>query len=289
MYAQNMFNLLKHITGKDTSGTLLNKIYTAIDAGDQGDIVVRSIVTTRDGTKCTIPPPPQPPPTKPKAATLVTEKKTMSPIQGAVISAFTLTLGICAILGLGDSLGDGKKAALLTTFLLAGGAGYLAVWGVAHALHTPLMSVTNAISGMTAVGGLLLLDKPQNNSDDSQAKILAMIAICVSAVNVVGGFLVSHRMLGLFKKKGTEDHSYLYLIAGFVLTGVACTHTELHPAVQSVCGVLCVMAIGGLAAMSTANAGCKFGIIGVFSSLACTFAQVGINSPTAMVGAALMA
>ena len=48
---------------------------------------------------------------------------------------------------------------MLSTFLLAGAAGYQAVWGVAHALHTPLMSVTNAISGMTAIGGLLLLDR----------------------------------------------------------------------------------------------------------------------------------
>merc|ERR1740117_1563771 len=124
-----------------------------------------------------------------------------------------------------------------------------------------------------------------------QAKYLAMIAICVSAVNVVGGFLVSHRMLGLFKKKGVEDHSYLYLIAGVVLVIVAFTNPNLRDSVNSLCGILCVMSIGGLAAMSTANAGCKFGIVGVFSSLACTFASFdgGITNMNVKVGLALMA
>ena len=73
----------------------------------------------------------------------------------ALISASVLTFTICCMLG----LGEGVSTFMLSTFLLAGAAGYQAVWGVAHALHTPLMSVTNAISGMTAIGGLLLLDR----------------------------------------------------------------------------------------------------------------------------------
>merc|ERR1719421_854528 len=112
----------------------------------------------------------------------------MSPAVASFISACVMSLGICFLL----FLGEGISSALLTTFLLAGAAGYQAVWGVAHALHTPLMSVTNAISGSTAIGGILLLFKLQADKADTDtlvATVLAYIAIGFSAVNIVGGFV----------------------------------------------------------------------------------------------------
>ena len=152
----------------------------------------------------------------------------------------------------------------------AGAAGYQAVWGVAHALHTPLMSVTNAISGCTAVGGLLLLDK----TDSGPAWFLAVIAVLVSAVNIFGGFVVSQRMLDLFKKPGDKDFSGLMLFPGVVFLLVALTRPELLKAVTTVSALLCVAAIGGLATMSTANAGCKFGIVGVFGAMVATMVDL---------------
>merc|ERR1719253_1735109 len=105
------------------------------------------------------------------------------------------------------------------------------------------MSVTNAISGMTAVGGLLLMQ----TAEEDMAKFLAAAAIVISSINIFGGFAVSQRMLNLFRKPGQQDYSIFMMI----------------PA-----AVLCVAAIGGLASMSTADMGCKFGMVGVMVSVA---------------------
>ena len=78
---------------------------------------------------------------------------------------------------------------MLTTFSLAVVAGYQSVWGVKPALHTPLMSITNAISGVTAVGGLLLLGGGMMPQNTIQA--LAAASVFVSAINITGGFLVT--------------------------------------------------------------------------------------------------
>jgi H+-translocating NAD(P) transhydrogenase subunit alpha len=85
----------------------------------------------------------------------------------------------------------------LTVFVLACFVGYQVVWKVTPALHTPLMSVTNAISGIIVVGALLTL----GDSWSSPATLLSAVAIFVASINVAGGFLVTQRMLGMFRKK----------------------------------------------------------------------------------------
>lgn len=85
----------------------------------------------------------------------------------------------------------------LTVFVLACFVGYQVVWKVTPALHTPLMSVTNAISGIIVVGAMLSLS-PELSSAQT---ILAAVAIFVASINVAGGFLVTQRMLGMFRKK----------------------------------------------------------------------------------------
>ncbi len=83
-----------------------------------------------------------------------------------------------------------------TVFVLAVFVGWQVIWNVTHALHTPLMAVTNAISGIIVIGGLL-----QVTTDiSSPITIIAFIAILVASINIVGGFLVTHRMLKMFKK-----------------------------------------------------------------------------------------
>ena len=76
--------------------------------------------------------------------------------------------------------------------------GYHTVWGVVPALHSPLMSVTNAISGITAVGGLLLMGGGYFPSTTAQG--LAAIAAFVSSINIGGGFTVTQRMLDMFRR-----------------------------------------------------------------------------------------
>ncbi len=86
---------------------------------------------------------------------------------------------------------------LLTVFILAVFVGYHVVWSVTPALHTPLMSVTNAISGVVIVGAIIAAGA----KDISTSSILGITAVALASVNVFGGFIVTHRMLSKFKKK----------------------------------------------------------------------------------------
>ena len=82
-----------------------------------------------------------------------------------------------------------------TVFVLACIIGYNVVWNVSHSLHTPLMSVTNAISGIIVVGALL-----QIGNESVLIQILAGIAVLIATINIVGGFMVTKRMLKMFRK-----------------------------------------------------------------------------------------
>ena len=86
---------------------------------------------------------------------------------------------------------------LFTILVLACFVGYFVVWGVTPALHSPLMSVSNAISGVVIVGALITAGTPEMSSH----KILGLIAVFLALINIFGGFAVSQRMLEMFKKK----------------------------------------------------------------------------------------
>ena len=89
---------------------------------------------------------------------------------------------------------------MVTTFSLAGVIGYKVVWGVTPALHSPLMSVTNAISGITAAGGLVLMGGGMLPNDTATS--LAALATLVSSINITGGFIITKRMLDMFRRPG---------------------------------------------------------------------------------------
>jgi H+-translocating NAD(P) transhydrogenase subunit alpha len=91
---------------------------------------------------------------------------------------------------------------LFAIFVLAIFVGYYVVWNVTPALHTPLMSVTNAISSVIVVGALLAAGTGAIASGSSIAMIFGFIALVLASVNIFGGFLVTQRMLGMYKKKG---------------------------------------------------------------------------------------
>ncbi len=124
-----------------------------------------------------------------KAAETAKAKKaaTSMLIRLAVIGAFLFVLGRFA---------PSDFMQHFTVFVLSVFVGWQVIWNVSHSLHTPLMAVTNAISGIIIVGGLL------QTTDDlsSPLTILAFIAILVASINIVGGFFVTHRMLKMFKK-----------------------------------------------------------------------------------------
>jgi NAD(P) transhydrogenase subunit alpha len=86
----------------------------------------------------------------------------------------------------------------LYVFVLACFIGYFVIWGVTPALHTPLVALTNAISGIVIVGALLVTGA---ESVGTTAEVIGFFAVLLASINVFGGFLVTNRMLAMFKKK----------------------------------------------------------------------------------------
>jgi H+-translocating NAD(P) transhydrogenase subunit alpha len=89
----------------------------------------------------------------------------------------------------------------LSIFVLAIFVGYFVVWSVTPALHTPLMSVTNAISSVIIVGALIAVAVPAMGGASWTSKLLGFFALILASVNIFGGFLVTSRMLAMYKKK----------------------------------------------------------------------------------------
>ena len=105
----------------------------------------------------------------------------------------------------GAAVGVDPTVFRLAIFVLAVFVGYYVVWSVTPALHTPLMSVTNAISSVIVVGALLAVGveaAPALGDGPVWAKIFGFIGLVLASVNIFGGFLVTERMLSMYKKKG---------------------------------------------------------------------------------------
>ncbi len=115
--------------------------------------------------------------------------------------ALMYTGGLGTMMGLGVAAPNAAFTTMTTTFGLACIVGYHTVWGVTPALHSPLMSVTNAISGITAVGGLLQMGGGLLPTNTTQA--LAASAAFISSINIFGGFIVTKRMLDMFRRPST--------------------------------------------------------------------------------------
>jgi NAD(P) transhydrogenase subunit alpha len=103
-------------------------------------------------------------------------------------------IGGLVLLGLG-SVAPASFMAHFTVFVLACFVGYMVIWNVSAALHTPLMSVTNAISSIIVIGAIL-----QISSEDSVIMWIAGFAVTITAINITGGFAVTRRMLEMFRK-----------------------------------------------------------------------------------------
>ncbi|EAM5500199.1 Re/Si-specific NAD(P)(+) transhydrogenase subunit alpha [Salmonella enterica] len=184
LYGTNLVNLLKLLC-KEKDGN--------IDV-DFDDVVIRGVTVIRDGD-ITWPAPPiqvsAQPQAAPKAAPAPKEpEKPTSPWRKYALMALAIILfGWLADVAPKEFLGH------FTVFALACVVGYYVVWNVSHALHTPLMSVTNAISGIIVVGALLQIGQ------GGWVSFLSFIAVLIASINIFGGFTVTQRMLKMFRKK----------------------------------------------------------------------------------------
>ena len=162
------------------------------------DEVVRGALVLHEG-KVTWPPPQisQPSPTVKPAETKATVAPAPVKEKKQEGSGSILWLAVAGLALLG--IGIGAPSSFLshfTVFVLACFIGWQVIWNVKPALHTPLMSVTNAISGIIIIGGMLQVSGPI----DSPTTILGAIAILVGTINIAGGFLVTQRMLKMFRR-----------------------------------------------------------------------------------------
>ena len=241
---------------------------------DYNDDAVRGMLTVDQGT-LTYPAPSYQPPEPPKKAKDTEVEKEKAPawtkyavdsLRAAVFAAFLLLIGRST---------DRALSAMLTVFSLAGLAGYQAVLGVPPALHSPLMSATNAISGMTAVGAMFLLPATAM-MPKGPAQILGAVALVLSAVNIAGGFLVTKKMLNLFRRPTDEPEYYsLYALPAFVLLAgyallLAKGAIESSALIALASGVCCIGCIGALGKQVTARLGNVLGLGGVAFGIAAT-------------------
>merc|ERR1711892_891776 len=183
-----------------------------------------------------------------------------------------------------NALGIGAPNAAFTSmstiFGLSVICGYHTVWSVVPALHSPLMSVTNAISGTTAVGGLLLMGGGYYPTTAIEG--LAASAALMSFINIFGGFIVTKRMLDMFKRP-TDPKEYTHLMgiptAAFLASygyAVSAGYPEVHQMGYLASGLCCIGALGGLSAQPTARLGNALGMMGVPLGIAST---IGLLNP----------
>jgi NAD(P) transhydrogenase subunit alpha len=192
LYGTNLLNLLTLLTpGKDGTLTL-----------DEDDVVQRAVTVARDG-EVTWPPPPvavsAAPPSVPEPA------EGSGPVEGskrkplsATARSGLIAAGIAALF-LVCAFAPPPLPQHFLVLTLSVVIGFYVIGKVAHALHTPLMSVTNAISGIIIVGAMV-----QITVDDPVVQALATVAVLVASINVFGGFAVTRRMLAMFQKGGDK-------------------------------------------------------------------------------------
>lgn len=188
LYSNNLINLMRLLV-PNKDGTLVL---------DFDDVIIRNMTVTHQGEIMYPPPPiqvsaaPAAKKAPPVAAPVSTKKE-----KGLPAPLKIALLGVAAILFLW--LGQNAPAQFLNhmiVFVLSCVVGYYVIWNVTHALHTPLMSVTNAISSIIIVGALL-----QIGQAGFFVSLLAFIAIFVASINIFGGFYVTRRMLRMFRRK----------------------------------------------------------------------------------------
>ncbi len=186
LYGNNLVHLLS-----DMGGAANFKI-------DRDDTVIRNALVVHNGEITWPPPRAEAPPPLPAVKPVVVAAVPAPPLvaqKNPALAAALAALGAAAAIALGF-VAPPAFLSHLTVFALACVVGWQVVWNVTPALHTPLMSVTNAISGIIVIGGMLQLIGPPT----SAALWLGAAAVVLSTINIAGGFLVTQRMLRMFRR-----------------------------------------------------------------------------------------
>ena len=185
LYGTNLRHLLTDLTPEKDGNIVV----------DMEDEVIRGTTVCKDGETTWPPPAPKlsaaPAKPAPAPAPVAEPKEEKRSVVGPIVG---MVAGGLALLGLG-AVAPASFMAHFTVFVLACFVGYMVIWNVTAALHTPLMSVTNAISSIIIIGALL-----QISSTDKLIMWVAVATVAVTAVNIAGGFAVTRRMLEMFRK-----------------------------------------------------------------------------------------
>lgn len=184
LYGTNLVNLLKLLTPNKDGELVLNF----------DDVIIRNVTVIKEG-EVTWPAPPIQVSAQPKAQPKAElPKKAEKPAMSAKKKYGLMALLAFAFMWIA-SVAPAEFLSHFSVFVLSCVVGYYVVWNVSHALHTPLMAVTNAISGIIIVGAIL-----QIAQGGTFISLLAFIAVLVASINIFGGFKVTQRMLAMFRK-----------------------------------------------------------------------------------------
>ncbi|WP_020482160.1 Re/Si-specific NAD(P)(+) transhydrogenase subunit alpha [Methylomonas sp. MK1] len=186
LYATNLRHLLTDLTPGKDGNTVIN----------MEDEVIRGATVIKEGNITWPPPPPKlsAAPKQAAASEAAATVETKSLIPEPIKQWLPIALAALVFFAVGATAPT-SFLSHFTVFVLACFVGYQVIWNVSPSLHTPLMSVTNAISGIIVIGALVQVSSP-----DSIIGILSAVAILIASINIAGGFLVTRRMLEMFRK-----------------------------------------------------------------------------------------
>ena len=200
LYGTNLFRLAEELC--KTKDGVINV--------NMDDDAIRGLTVIRDGAITWPPPPPKAPPAppqaKPAAAAPAAAKGGHGHGAGEPMSAGTLTIMFAVAAALFALIGAYAPVSFLghfTVFVMACFIGYMVIWNVTPSLHTPLMSVTNAISSIICIGALVQIAPPDvagSGRANELIRWIAVVGIALTAINMFGGFAVTRRMLAMFRK-----------------------------------------------------------------------------------------
>eukprot|EP01059_Diplonema_ambulator_P006972 TRINITY_DN1653_c2_g1_i1.p1 TRINITY_DN1653_c2_g1~~TRINITY_DN1653_c2_g1_i1.p1 ORF type:complete len:1105 (+),score=393.82 TRINITY_DN1653_c2_g1_i1:66-3380(+) len=251
---------------------------------DLEDEVTRAFTVTKGG-ELLWPAPMKPPPPPPSPEEIAAKKEAdalakakeekyrleTKPYNETSYAAKWMALGLGGLALIGASAPP-ALVTTTTTFVVSVLVGYQVVWGVVPALHSPLMAVTNAISGLVVIGGLAVLGSPGASMATMNPTVLGLstVAVLLSSVNIAGGFNITLKMLDMFRRAGDpKEYNNLYFIpaGAFLAASCAMQLSGFGTGVQSMAYLaassFCILSISGLSGQATCRQGTIYGIAGV--------------------------
>lgn len=184
LYANNVWHLLDDLT-PEKDGRIVVDMY---------DDLIRGATVLKSGEVTWPPPAPKIPAPPPPATEIPAEEPSEKGLHDGIKSVLTMLIGGSVLYGIG-LYAPASFMVHFTIFVLSCFVGWQVIWNVTPALHTPLMSVTNAISGIVIVGPLLMV-----SNSSTVITVLAAAAVVIATINIAGGFVVTQRMLQMFRK-----------------------------------------------------------------------------------------